>query len=259
LRVPPATLPGQEVLLSASVCNCCDHRGSGFPIRLASSALQWPVKPPTMASADFCPPIPPPHDSGSQWQVDRSPRVMRATFTLIPAASTSAVSVQVSGFEDNGLLTHGGRLLCDFCSSGQCFAFSFLQIPTRGGHPCCSANRSPCRAGRGLTPPSHPATTTVTGTAPVKALRAMPGAPQKTSYRMQLASLKPVDVEPQATRRPRLGKSSIASGTRGVERIILCRRAQPPSAVGGSREARLLILGRDRKTEPGVRVTKLKH
>ena len=48
-------------------------------------------------------------------------------------------------------------------------------------------------------------------------------------------------MEPQATRRPRLGKSSIASGTRGVERIILCRRAQPPSAVGGSREARLLI------------------
>ena len=124
-RVLPATLPGKEVLLSPSVCNFSDHRGSGFPIRLACSALQWLVKPPTMASADFCLPIPPPYDAGSQWQVGRSPRVMHATFTLIPAASTSAVPVQVPGFEDIGLLTHCDRLLCDFCSSSQCFAFSF--------------------------------------------------------------------------------------------------------------------------------------
>ena len=27
-------------------------------------------------------------------------------------------------------------LLCGFCSSGQCFAFGFLQIPPHGGHPC---------------------------------------------------------------------------------------------------------------------------
>lgn len=112
-------------------------------------------------------------------QGNRSPRVRRATFTLIPAAYTSAVSVQVSGFEDIGLLTHGVRLVCDSCSSGQCFAFGFLQIPPRGRHPCRSASGSPCRAHRGLAPPSHPATTTCTGTAPVKALRAMPGAPRK--------------------------------------------------------------------------------
>ena len=108
---------------------------------------------------------------------------MRVTFPLIPAASTFTVSVQALGFEDIGLLTHCGRLLCGFCSSGQCFAFSFLQIPPRDGHPCRSANRSPCRVDSGLSPPSHPAATTRIGTAPVKALRAMPGAPKKSPAR----------------------------------------------------------------------------
>ena len=120
-----------------------------------------------MASADFYHPIPTPHGAGSQWRDGRSPRVMRVTFPLIPAASTSAVSVQVLGFKDNGLFTHCDRLLCDFCSSGQCFAFSFLQIPPRDGHPCRSANRSPCRVDSGLSPPSHPTATTRVGTAPI--------------------------------------------------------------------------------------------
>ena len=40
------------------------------------------------------------------------------------------------------------------CSSGQRFAYSFLQIPPRGGHPCRSANTSPCRVCRGLAPQS---------------------------------------------------------------------------------------------------------
>ena len=30
-------------------------------------------------------------------------------------------------------------LICDFCSSDQGFAYSFLQIPPHDGHPCCSA------------------------------------------------------------------------------------------------------------------------
>ena len=29
-------------------------------------------------------------------------------------------------------------LICGFCPSGQRFAYSFLQIPSLGGHPCCS-------------------------------------------------------------------------------------------------------------------------
>ena len=34
-------------------------------------------------------------------------------------------------------------LLCDFCPSDQRFAYSFLQIPPRDGHPCCSAIHFP--------------------------------------------------------------------------------------------------------------------
>ncbi len=43
---------------------------------------------------------------------------------------------KVPDFEDNGLLIQHSRLLCDSCSSGQRFAFSFLQIPPHDGHPC---------------------------------------------------------------------------------------------------------------------------
>ena len=32
-------------------------------------------------------------------------------------------------------------LICGSCPSGQRFAYSFLQIPPHGGHPCCSAMR----------------------------------------------------------------------------------------------------------------------
>ena len=110
-----------------------------------------------MASADFCRPIPLPLGNGSPRQDHRPPRVMRVTFPLMLAAFTSTVSVQVSGFEDISLLTHRDRLIGDSCSSSQRFACGFLQIPPRGGHPCRSANRSPCRADSGLAPPSHPA------------------------------------------------------------------------------------------------------
>ena len=30
-------------------------------------------------------------------------------------------------------------LICGSCPSGQRFAYSFFQIPSHGGHPCCSA------------------------------------------------------------------------------------------------------------------------
>mgnify|MGYP001575341105 CR=1 FL=1 len=53
------------------------------------------------------------------------------------------------------LLIQHGRLVCDFCSSGQRFACGFLQIPPRGGHPCRPANDSPCRVRRRLPLPSE--------------------------------------------------------------------------------------------------------
>jgi hypothetical protein len=150
------------------------HSQQVQPFSCRSGNLLWPLLNSATPSQHLSMPV-------SHWQSDRPPRVRRVTFTLIPAASTSAVPVQVSGFEDMGLLTHCVRLLCDFCSSGQCFAFDFLRIPPRGGHPCRSANCSPCRDSRGLAPPSHPVTTTMTRTAPVKALRAMPGAPKENT------------------------------------------------------------------------------
>ena len=146
---------------------------------MTGSALRRLVKPTTMASADFCQPIPAPLDAGSTRQVDRSPRVRRATFTLMPAAFTAVLSVQVSGFEDISLLTQYDRLICDSCSSGQCFACGFLQISPHDGHPCRPANRSPCQAGRGLSPPSHPTATTAVEIAQFNALHAMPGALKK--------------------------------------------------------------------------------
>ena len=86
------------------------------------------------------------------------------TFPLMPAAFTSKLSVQVLDFEECCLLIQLCRLLCGFYSSGQRFACGFLQIPPRDGHPCRSANDSPCRVRRGLSPPNE---------------RALPGAQHK--------------------------------------------------------------------------------
>ena len=101
-------------------------------------------KPPTTASADFCRPPPAPLGTArcSTQPVNRPPRVRRATFPLIPAAYTAAPSVQVSDFEESCLLIRCDCLVCDSCSSGQCFAVSAttladcLRIPPRDRHPC---------------------------------------------------------------------------------------------------------------------------
>ena len=86
------------------------------------------------------------------------------TFTLIPVGYTPHRSVQVSGFSDIGRLAPMRRLVSASCSSGQRFAFGFLQIPSRPRHPCRSANSSPCRVSKGVAPSSE---------------CALPGAPKK--------------------------------------------------------------------------------
>lgn len=73
--------------------------------------------------------------------------------------------MQVSGFGELGQLTQSLRLVSASCSSGQRFA---LQLPSDSqspGKPLPSANSSPCRASRGLSPPSE---------------CALPGAPKKS-------------------------------------------------------------------------------
>ena len=93
------------------------------------------------------------------------------TFTLMPVGSTSQLSVQVLGFDDIGHLTRLRRLISASCSSGQRFAFGFLQIRSRPRHPCRSANSSPCRVSRGLAPPSK---------------CALPGAPEKIAEKIDV-------------------------------------------------------------------------
>lgn len=82
----------------------------------------------------------------------------------MPVGSTPHRSVQVSGFDDFGHLTPMRRLISASCSSGQRFAIQLPSDSRSPAKPLPSANSSPCRASRGLSPPSR---------------RALPGAPKK--------------------------------------------------------------------------------
>jgi hypothetical protein len=92
--------------------------------------------------------------SVAQWQTARSLRVL---CTLLLAYTCR---IYVAAFRARiGLCIYWPAYpatppLSASCSSGQRFAFNFLQIPPRGGHPCCSANTSPCRVCRKLSSPS---------------------------------------------------------------------------------------------------------
>jgi len=77
------------------------------------------------------------------------------TVTLMRVGYTSSRPVHVSDFALFRLLVPRCRLISASCSSRQRFASSFLQIPSRPGHPCRAANISPCRVCRGLSPPSE--------------------------------------------------------------------------------------------------------
>ncbi|WP_336537144.1 hypothetical protein [Bacteroides acidifaciens] len=88
-----------------------------------------------MASADF-----------SQFVVTMANETTCETSTLKVRALSSHLSATSTRTSSNfwtsslcaGLSVFPG-LVCDSCSSDQEFAYSFLQIPPRDGHPCCSA------------------------------------------------------------------------------------------------------------------------
>jgi hypothetical protein len=71
----------------------------------------------------------------------------------VPEGTVGTVQRSATG---NG---HGLDAAAAFCvgrvRGSRMVAYSFLQIPPRGGHPCRSANTSPCRVCRGLSPPNE--------------------------------------------------------------------------------------------------------
>lgn len=88
-------------------------------------------------------------------QIARSPRVLRTHFPAYACRIYITALRARFGLYRN-MPAHPAVLpLSASCSSGQRFAFGFLQIPPRDGHPCRSANTSPCRVCRGLSPPSE--------------------------------------------------------------------------------------------------------
>lgn len=138
-----------------------------------------------MASADFCQPFLAPHGTRSTRPIDRSPRVRHATFTLMPAEFTSVLSVQVSGFEDIGLLTKYDRLVCDFCSSSQCFACGFLQPTPHDANLAVRLAVPLAGPAEDLHLQVFQLVTTTSRIVPVTALRAMPGTPRKKPRRLE--------------------------------------------------------------------------
>ncbi len=87
-------------------------------------------------------------------RLNRSPRVIRATFLLMPVGSTSQRSVQVSGFDDCGRLTPLCRLI-RFLFVRPAFCLGLPSDSQSPATPLPLANTSPCRVCRGLSPPSR--------------------------------------------------------------------------------------------------------
>ncbi|SFT28215.1 hypothetical protein SAMN03159306_05366, partial [Pseudomonas sp. NFACC48-1] len=116
--------------------------------------------------------------SVAHWQTGRSPRVIRATFLLMPVGSTSQRSVQVLGFGNFGYLTPLHRLI-RFLFVRPAFCLGLPSDSQSPATPLPLANTSPCRVCRGLSPPSHQRDHhSQAGCA--CAQRAMPGAPKKS-------------------------------------------------------------------------------
>jgi hypothetical protein len=133
-----ACSPGPLRHLSRFVCICTCHRtdrsGSVLTVRPFTASAA------TMASADFCGPIPAPLRAGSP---PAAPQISRGKTRDL--RSTYLPHLRTVGPGDVGLRIFvpprppRARLLCGSCSSGQSFACSFLPTPPRGRCSCCSA------------------------------------------------------------------------------------------------------------------------
>ena len=89
----------------------------------------------TMGSVDFPPFV---VTTAVETACETSTLKVRALFPHLPATFTGTSS----NFWASSLLADlpvFPSLVCGSCSSGQGFAYSFLQIPPHDGHPCCSA------------------------------------------------------------------------------------------------------------------------
>ena len=137
-RPPPS---GMAVLAYASASSSCIEVCSPTSVFHVRS-FTAPVSAATTTSAAICQPIPTPYGTGSTRQADRLPRVIRATFTAYIRRIYVPTFRMVLGFEYCGPLAQMGPPLSAGCSSDRSFAYSFLQIPPRDGHPCCSASSS---------------------------------------------------------------------------------------------------------------------
>ena len=157
---PAVGPPAEEEMNRANEQNKVSlSRFSGFPVFLGWAG-SFPS--PTMPSADFCPPITSPCGGGSLAAGGQiSPGNARSPSHLCPPHLRPRLPYRYRALKIIAFSPRRSRLVCGCCSSSQCFACGFLQIPPRGGHPCRAANSSPCRVCRGLAPPSG---------------RAMPGA-----------------------------------------------------------------------------------
>jgi hypothetical protein len=146
-RPPPSTgasrIPARLVLVSVVIEIQAPVGSSGSGLRLGRVSLLCRRLTSANPSRHLATPV-------AQGRLADLPGYCALTVTFTPVASTPKLSVQVSDFEDIGLLIQPGRLLCASCPSGQRFACGFLQIPPHDGHPCRPANTSPCRVCSGL-------------------------------------------------------------------------------------------------------------
>jgi hypothetical protein len=142
-------------LLSSSFCVSADHRKSSLQSVTSSSGLRsgrMELLCPRLTSANSSPHLSVPVVRDKLTDL---PGYCALTFTLMPAASTCNPSVQVSDFEDNGLLIQLARLYAIPVRQASALPAASFRSHLAMDTLARPANYSPCRASRGLPPPSE--------------------------------------------------------------------------------------------------------